>query len=42
MQAGQDLTDITNKILSGLKNVFLKWRPDIVVVHGDTGFLLSH
>ena len=27
MQAGQDLTDITNKILSGLKSVFQKWRP---------------
>ena len=36
MQEGQDLTDITNKILTGLKTVFTQWKPDIVLVHGDT------
>lgn len=36
MKPGQDLTDITSCVLLGLKNVLAKWRPDIVLVHGDT------
>ena len=36
MKKGQDLTDITIKILKGLKNIFLTYTPDIVLVHGDT------
>lgn len=36
MQPGQDLTDITCKILSGLKSVFADFKPDVVLVHGDT------
>ncbi len=36
MQAGQDLTDITCRILTGLRTLFQSYRPDIVLVHGDT------
>lgn len=36
MQPGQDLTDITVRILSGMRGVFRKWQPDMVLVHGDT------
>jgi len=36
MKPGQDLTDVTTAILQGLKRVFAKFRPDIVLVHGDT------
>lgn len=36
MKAGQDLTDITSHVLLGLRGVFALWKPDIVLVHGDT------
>lgn len=36
MQAGQDLTDVTTRILNGMRDVLRKDRPDIVLVHGDT------
>lgn len=37
MQHGQDLTDVTTRILSGMRDFFRKeWKPDIVLVHGDT------
>jgi UDP-N-acetylglucosamine 2-epimerase (non-hydrolysing) len=36
MKAGQDLTDITCGVLTGLKDVFKDWKPDVVLVHGDT------
>lgn len=36
MQAGQDLTDVTTRILSGMRDILRKDRPDIVLVHGDT------
>lgn len=36
MQPGQDLTDITSGILHGLKQVLTEFKPDIVLVHGDT------
>lgn len=36
MQSGQDLSDITVRILQSLKSVFTQFRPDIVLVHGDT------
>jgi UDP-N-acetylglucosamine 2-epimerase (non-hydrolysing) len=36
MQPGQDLTDITSRVLHGMKNVLSECRPDIVLVHGDT------
>ncbi len=36
MKLGQDLTDISVMVLSGLKNLFLTDKPDILLVHGDT------
>jgi UDP-N-acetylglucosamine 2-epimerase (non-hydrolysing) len=36
MRPGQDLFDITSGVLLGLKPVLTKWRPDAVLVHGDT------
>lgn len=36
MQPGQDLTDITANVLSGMKRVLKEWRPDLILVHGDT------
>lgn len=36
MKSGQDLTDITVRILQALQAVFTDYRPDIVLVHGDT------
>ncbi|MDN6298358.1 MAG: UDP-N-acetylglucosamine 2-epimerase (non-hydrolyzing) [Halomonas sp.] len=36
MKPGQDLNDITCGILQGLKDVFEEFRPDMVLVHGDT------
>lgn len=36
MRPGQDLADITCRTLKGLKTVFSDWRPDNVLVHGDT------
>jgi len=36
MKPGQDLYDITNGVLMGLKPVLSEMRPDAVLVHGDT------
>lgn len=36
MKPGQDLSDVTTAILQGMKAVFSEFRPDIVLVHGDT------
>ncbi|MFW3405400.1 non-hydrolyzing UDP-N-acetylglucosamine 2-epimerase [Aliarcobacter butzleri] len=36
MKSEQDLYDITSKVLLGLRNVFNEFKPDIVLVHGDT------
>ncbi|MFJ4397096.1 non-hydrolyzing UDP-N-acetylglucosamine 2-epimerase [Pseudomonas sp. NPDC089396] len=36
MKPGQDLTDVTVAILQGLKAVLAEFKPDIVLVHGDT------
>ena len=36
MRQGQDLYDITSRVLIGMKNVFKEVRPNIVLVHGDT------
>ncbi|MBP5078180.1 non-hydrolyzing UDP-N-acetylglucosamine 2-epimerase [Pseudomonas chlororaphis] len=36
MQPGQDLNTVTTAILQGMKNVFEDFKPDIVLVHGDT------
>ncbi|WP_180078372.1 non-hydrolyzing UDP-N-acetylglucosamine 2-epimerase [Acinetobacter sp. YH12208] len=36
MKEGQTLSDITSGVLKGLEKVFAEWKPDIVLVHGDT------
>lgn len=36
MKQGQDLTDVTARVLTGMRNVFRQCRPDVVLVHGDT------
>lgn len=36
MKQGQDLTDVTARVLTGLRDVFRECRPDVVLVHGDT------
>ncbi|MEN0615707.1 UDP-N-acetylglucosamine 2-epimerase (non-hydrolyzing) [Klebsiella indica] len=36
MQPGQGLTEITCRILEGMKPVLESFRPDVVLVHGDT------
>lgn len=36
MKQGQDLYDVTSRVLLGLRDVFQQERPDIVFVHGDT------
>ena len=41
MRPGQDLYDITSNILLGMKDVFREFRPDVVLVHGDTTTTLA-
>lgn len=41
MKPGQDLTDITTGVLQGMREVFAQWRPDVVLVHGDTSTTLA-
>ncbi|WP_336997070.1 non-hydrolyzing UDP-N-acetylglucosamine 2-epimerase [Leclercia sp. M50] len=36
MKPGQGLTEITCRILEGLKPILESFRPDVVLVHGDT------
>ena len=36
MKPNQDLYDITSNILLGIKNVLNDFKPDLVLVHGDT------
>lgn len=41
MKGGQDLYDVTSRILIGLREVFNDFTPDIVLVHGDTATTIS-
>ena len=41
MEHGQDLTDITSSILISMRDVFIKYKPDLVLVHGDTTTTLA-
>jgi UDP-N-acetylglucosamine 2-epimerase (non-hydrolysing) len=41
MKSGQDLTDVTSAILKGMRNVLTEFRPDVVIVHGDTATTLA-
>ena len=36
MKQGQDLTDVTVRILTGMRDVLKECKPDVVLVHGDT------
>lgn len=36
MQQGQDLYDVTSRVLLGMRDVLKQERPDVVLVHGDT------
>jgi UDP-N-acetylglucosamine 2-epimerase (non-hydrolysing) len=41
MQPGQDLADLTGRVLTGMRDLYREWRPDIVLVHGDTTTTLA-
>lgn len=41
MAPGQDLTDVTSRVLLGLRDVFRAEKPDAVLVHGDTTTTLA-
>ncbi|HAP50580.1 MAG TPA: UDP-N-acetylglucosamine 2-epimerase (non-hydrolyzing), partial [Porphyromonadaceae bacterium] len=36
MKDGQDLYDVTARVLVGMRDVLTKVKPDVVLVHGDT------
>ena len=36
MKQGQDLYDITARVLTGMRDVIKECKPDVVLVHGDT------
>lgn len=41
MKPGQTLTELTCGVLTGMHNVLTEWRPDLVLVHGDTATTLA-
>lgn len=41
MRHNQGLIDITTKVLSGLSNIFAEYKPDYILIHGDTTTTLS-
>lgn len=41
MRDAQDITDITTAVMLGMREVFKQFRPDIVLVHGDTTTALA-
>jgi UDP-N-acetylglucosamine 2-epimerase (non-hydrolysing) len=41
MKKNQNLSDLTSLILNKMKKVFVKYRPDLVLVHGDTTTTLA-
>ncbi len=36
MEKNQDLFDITLKVLLGVRDILIKYKPDVILVHGDT------
>ena len=36
MKAGQDLYDVTSRVLLGMRHVLMDAKPDLILVHGDT------
>jgi UDP-N-acetylglucosamine 2-epimerase (non-hydrolysing) len=41
MKPGQDLFDVTVNILQGIKSVIAEFKPDLILVHGDTSTTFS-
>ncbi len=41
MKRGQDLYDVTSRVLLGMREVLTKCSPDLVLVHGDTTTTLA-
>lgn len=41
MKQGQDLFDVTSRVLLGMRDVLNDFKPDIVLVHGDTTTTLA-
>lgn len=41
MKPGQDLTDVTARILTGMREVYREFKPEIALVHGDTSTTLA-
>jgi len=41
MKQGQDLYDVTSRVLIGMRDVLTEVRPDVVLVHGDTTTSIS-
>ncbi|WP_366512320.1 UDP-N-acetylglucosamine 2-epimerase (non-hydrolyzing) [Neptunomonas sp.] len=41
MKPGQDLFDVTTRILLGIREVLREFKPDVVLVHGDTSTTFS-
>jgi UDP-N-acetylglucosamine 2-epimerase (non-hydrolysing) len=41
MKPGQDLTDVIIGVLSGMRKVFRDFKPDLILVHGDTSTTLA-
>lgn len=41
MTKGQDLFDVTSKILLGMRDILNDFKPDVVLVHGDTSTTFS-
>lgn len=41
MKHGQDLYDVTSKVLLGMRDILNDFKPDIVLVHGDTTTTVS-
>lgn len=36
MKQGQDLYDVTTRLLTGMRDVFKECKPDVFLIHGDT------
>lgn len=41
MSANQTLCDVTCKVLKGMEGVYASWRPDLVLVQGDTTTVMA-
>ena len=41
MEKGQTLAGVTCKVLKGMEEIFLKWKPDCILVQGDTTTVFS-